>query len=298
MKPADLLALARPWQWTKNGVVLAGIIFGGHLGESDYQVRAVVALAAFCLASSAIYVFNDVLDRERDRRHPEKRLRPVAAGRVSPAAAVVFGSVLLAGAAGLGQFLGPQFLGTIGAFLGLNLLYSAWLKQLPVLDVMAIAISFVLRALGGVAALRPLDPELAVSPWLLLCTFFLALFLGFGKRRHELQLLEAEAADHRGVLAAYSIRLVDEILGVMAGATLIAYAIYTVAPGTVERFHTGSLVYTVPFVTYGIFRYLYLIHFKQEGGNPSRHLYRDVPILLTVLGWTATVVVLLYARGA
>lgn len=295
MKTGDLVSLLRPWQWSKNGILFAGLVFSIHLLEGAYLARAVASFAVFCLASSAIYVVNDLLDVERDRVHPTKRNRPIASGRVRVPAAMTLALILVAAALLAGHPLGGSFFITLGGFFLLNLAYSVHLKNLVILDVLLIALSFVIRAIAGVMALRPLDPTIELSPWLLVCTLFLALFLGLGKRRHELNLLEAGAADHRAVLGQYSRAFLDQLITVVTAATLIAYAIYTIAPGTLSKFHSPSLVFTIPFVVYGVFRYLYLIQIREEGASPSRTLYRDLPILVTTLGWLATVVAVIYA---
>lgn len=294
MKLRDLVYVLRPWQWSKNGILFAGLVFSQNLMVGDYVVRSVWAFAVFCVASSAVYVLNDIFDVDRDRLHPVKRERPLASGRVSMAAAgalfVVLLVVSVTGALGLGS----QFVLSLAVFLGVNIAYSVHLRNLVIMDVMLIAISFVTRAIAGVMALRPLGAEIELSPWLLVCTLFLALFLALGKRRHELTNLEAGAADHRLTLGAYSSSFLDQLITVVTAGTLIAYAIYTIAPGTLSKFHSPALVYTIPFVVYGIFRYLFLIQARNEGGTPSRLLYRDVPLFLTVLGWLAVVVVVLY----
>jgi len=294
VSPRDLVQLARPWQWSKNGILFAGLIFSRHVFVSDYVLRTVAATAVFCLASSAIYAFNDVLDLERDRLHPEKRDRPVASGRVGRPAALALVGVLLAVSFFGAVRLGGAFLWVLLSFVVLNAAYSAWLKKVVILDVMMIALSFVVRAIAGVVALCPLDRAIELSPWLLVCTLFLALFLGYGKRRHELLLLETEASEHRATLGEYTRPFLDQLISVVTAATLIAYAIYTVAPGTVSKFQSRSLVFTVPLVVFGVFRYLYLIEHKREGGNPSRAFYRDLPLLLTILGWLGAVMVILY----
>lgn len=296
MKGKDAAALLRPWQWIKNGILFAGLVFSVHLADPSYALRAVAGFAVFCLASSAIYVLNDLFDRERDRLHPTKRDRPIASGRVSVGEAAGVFLALFAVSCAAAIPLGRPFLAVLGIFYLVNFNYSAWLKNVVVLDVILIAVSFVVRAIAGVTALRPLDPAIEISPWLLVCTLFLALFLGLGKRRHELDLLERGASGHRATLGQYSRGFLDQLITVVTGATLIAYAIYTIAPGTVDKFHTPSLVYTIPFVVYGVFRYLYLIWERAGGGNPSRTFYRDVPILLTTLGWLATVIAVIYAE--
>jgi 4-hydroxybenzoate polyprenyltransferase len=293
----DLVQLLRPWQWSKNGILFAGLIFSRHLLDPAYAGRAILAFVVFCLASSSVYALNDVLDAARDRTHPAKRNRPVAAGRVSRKAAGGISLLLALAAVGTGSLLGREFLVSLILFLGVNLLYSIRLKHAVVLDVLTIAISFVIRAIAGVMALRPLEPALELSPWLLVCTLFLALFLGFAKRRHELALLAGEAGQHRLTLTEYSVGFLDQLITIVTAGTLIAYTIYTIAPATVTKFHSPSLVYTIPFVVYGIFRYLYLIRERGDGGSPSRTLYRDVPLLVTIAGWLAVAVLVIYAEA-
>lgn len=295
MNPRDVAHLLRPWQWSKNGILFAGLVFSVHLLDPAFAIRSVAGFVGFCLASSAVYVLNDICDVERDRRHPTKKNRPIASGRVRPRSALAIFAVLLVVSVALGLRLGAPFMSVLGLFYLVNVSYSFWLKNVVILDVLLIAISFVIRAIGGVMALRPLDPAIEISPWLLLCTLFLALFLGLGKRRGELALLEGDASGHRATLREYSKGFLDQLITVVTAGTLLAYAIYTIAPGTVSKFHTPSLVYTIPFVVYGVFRYLYLIWEREQGGNPSRTFYRDLPILLTTLGWLVTVVVVIYA---
>jgi 4-hydroxybenzoate polyprenyltransferase len=294
MSPADLLQIIRPWQWSKNGIIFAGLIFSQNLLVPEYITRSIWAFAIFCVASSAVYILNDIFDIQRDRLHPRKKDRPIAAGRVTIGAGgfLFTGLVVLSVVGGIG--LGQEFLLSLVVFLLLNIAYSVHLKNIVILDVMLIAISFVIRAIAGVVALRPLGSEIELSPWLLVCTLFLALFLALGKRKHELTTLEGDAADHRHTLGEYSPVFLDQMITIVTAATLIAYAIYTIAPGTLTKFHSRNLVLTIPFVVYGVFRYLFLIQSRNEGGAPSRVLYRDVPILLTVMGWFAVVVVVLY----
>lgn len=290
----DLVVEARPWQYSKNLILFAGLVFAHHLMEPAYLQRGVLAFLAFCLLSSVIYVVNDLVDLDRDRVHPRKKNRPLASGRLSRGVGIAWAVVLLAGAAWLVYALGRDFLGISVIFLVLNGAYTFLLKEVVVLDVMAIALSFEVRAIAGVEALKALDPSIVISPWLLVCTLFLALFLGFGKRRHELSLLAGEAGSHRPTLHDYSERFLDMLIGIVAAGALLSYTIYTVAPETVEKFHTTRLVYTVPFVVYGIFRYLFLVFEKKVGGAPSEVLLTDVPLITTLLGWAALVVWIVY----
>lgn len=289
-----VLTLMRPRQWIKNIVVLAGVVFAGLLPEPQFALRALGALAVFCLLSSGIYVFNDLMDVEKDRRHPEKRNRPLAAGTVRRGAAV--GLFLFFGASGLaGAYaLGPRFGTTAASFVVLNLLYTLWLKRRVMIDVMVIAIGFMIRAIGGVEVLRDQDPTVALSAWLLLCTFFLALVMGFGKRRSELDLLDDSAKEHRVALGEYTIPLLDSIIPMVSIAAVLAYSIYTIWPATIAKFGTDKLVYTVPFVVYGFFRYLFLVRERGLGGNPSEILFRDGALLFSVVAWMAAIVAILY----
>ena len=287
----------RPKQWIKNGLVFAGVIFAGTLSDPRALGRAGLGFLAFSLLSGAVYLFNDLRDVEADRQHPKKRLRPIAAGRMSTGAAWTGLGVVLALAVALSWLLGPWFAATAAAYLGLNLAYSLGLKHVVLVDVMAIATGFVLRAIAGVELLRPLRPDVELSPWLLVCTFFLALFMACGKRRQELLHQEESGAEaRRRVLLAYNAPFLDTLVTVCAATTLVSYAIYTIWPGTVEKFHTTGLLWTVPFVTYGVFRYLWLTRVTDEGEDPSTTLMTDRPLLIDVLLWLATVGAVLYLR--
>jgi 4-hydroxybenzoate polyprenyltransferase len=285
----DFLELARPAQWIKNLFVLAPLVFSQRFFRTGELISAAVALAAFCLASSASYVLNDVLDRERDRGHPLKSRRPIASGRVAVAEALALAAALAVAALASSAALGPRFIGILAAFLGLQLLYSTSLKSVVVVDVATIALLFVLRAAGGVVAVGA-----RMSPWLFLCTFLLAMFLGLGKRRHELALLEGYAANHRAVLGRYSVRLLDRLIAVIAMTTIVAYTVYTVTPSVEAKLGTDRLYYTVPFVVLGVFRYLFLVYGREEGGSPTDLLLADIPLQIGIAGWIVTVFVLLY----
>jgi len=292
-----MLAFARacrPSQWTKNLVVFAAVFFTKKLSDPAGPITAGFAFVLFSFISSAVYIVNDILDREEDRRHPEKKNRPIASGALSVPAAAIGAVALAAVALGLGFRLAVPFGLTLLTYFTLNLLYSLRLKEVVGLDVLLISTGFVLRAIGGVEALVGRVEDVLLSPWLLVCTLFLSLFLGLCKRRCELATLGANAAGHRPVLAHYSLPLVDSLIGVVASATLISYSIYTIWPETVRKFGTDRLVYTVPFVVYGLFRYLYLVYRKNIGGNPSEVLYRDRPILATLVLWVAAMFVLIF----
>lgn len=283
----------RPTQWTKNVIVLAGVVFAHQLRDPVQLRSAVIATLLFCVLSSAGYVLNDVRDRERDRVHPRKQNRPIASGRLPVSVGVALGIGLAAGGL-IGAYALGRALGQVATlYLGVSLLYSLVLKRVVLLDVITIALGFVLRAVAGVAALQP-PPEL--SPWLLVCTFFLALFMSVGKRRHERLTLSDEAARHRATLTEYSPQLLDQLVPVVTSSTILTYAIYTISPATTEHITPTRMVLTIPFVTYGIFRYLYLVYHKGSGGAPSELLLGDPPLLIDVVLWGVAVVALLYLR--
>jgi 4-hydroxybenzoate polyprenyltransferase len=281
----------------KNGLVFAGILFTGRLNDPVAIARAVEGFVAFSLLSGAVYLFNDLNDLAADRLHPRKRLRPLASGALSPGMARLGLVLVLAAAFLLAFHLGPRFVATAAGYLILNLAYSLGLKHVVLLDVFTIAAGFVLRAIAGVALLVPLVPDVELSPWLLVCTFFLALFLACGKRRQELlQQDRAQAEGRRRVLLAYNAPYLDVLVTVSAATTLVAYAIYTIWPATVAKFHTTGLLWTVPFVTYGVFRYLWLTRTSDEGEDPAQSIVTDRPLLATIALWVLVVAVVLYAR--
>jgi len=286
--PRALLASLRPHQWTKNLVVLAALAFSKHLFDGDAVARAVLAFATFCGLSGAVYLVNDLVDLERDRLHPLKRARPIASGALPIATARAAAAFLLALGLLAAWDLGPGFFACALAYLALNLAYSFVLKDVVILDVLAIAIGFVVRAVAGALAI-----EVVFSDWLLVCTILLALFLALAKRRHELATLE-NATGHRQALAQYSPYLLDQMIAVVTASCLTAYAIYTLAPETIEKYRTDRLALTIPFVIYGIFRYLYLVHRKEQGGSPSDVLLTDWPLLAAVALWAAAVVLIVY----
>jgi 4-hydroxybenzoate polyprenyltransferase len=284
-----LLASLRPRQWTKNLLVFAGLIFSRGLLEPALVARSVLAFSLFCLLSGGVYLINDVMDAERDRAHPQKGHRPVASGRLPPAVALAAGVGLLAGATAAAFLLSPRFGLVALAYAVLLTAYSAGLKHVVIVDTLIIAGGFVLRALAGVVVLG-----IDFSDWLLLCTILLALFLTFGKRRAELRALEAGAIGHRPILSEYSPELLDQMIAVVTASTLMAYALYTIATETHVRLGTARLPLTIPFVLYGIFRYLYLLYRRDLGGNPSEHLLTDLALLVDVALWGAAVIVILY----
>ena len=283
-----LLQAMRPRQWAKNVFVLAGLVFAGKLFDTASMLRALAAFASFSAAASAVYLVNDVADRKADASHPEKRFRPIASGRLPVAAALA--AALLLGTAGLATAwaLSLSTLAVLGIYLAQSFAYSAGLKQVFLLDAFVVAIGFVLRAAMGAEAVRAL-----ISPWLLVCSFLLALFLVLGKRRREVELLGEAAGHHRAVLAGYSAPLVDGWLTALSGATIVAFALYTQSPRTVEHFGTTALVYTVPFVVYALFRYQAMV-VAGDGGDPTSAVLRDKGILVAVAGWALTAGAIIY----
>ncbi len=275
----------------KNLFVFAGLIFSQKLFTPAIWPAA-AAFAIFCALSGAIYLLNDVADRERDRLHPKKRERPIASGRLPAGVAVALAAVLIVAGLALGWRLSPAFAATALAYVALLSAYSAWLKHVVIVDVIVVAIGFVLRAVAGAVVL-----DVDISGWLLICTILIALFLALGKRRHEYLTLEAAALRHRPILAEYSAGLLDQMIAVVTASTVTAYALYTMSPETVAKFHTHLLPATLPFVLYGIFRYLYLLYRHQLGGNPSELFLNDRALLLNTLAWIAAVLVIIYGVG-
>ena len=283
-----LFASLRPRQWVKNLFVLAGVIFSQQL-LTPRVWPALAAFAIFCGLSGAIYLFNDVADVDKDRLHESKRRRPVASGALPIGAAIGFGVLLLAGCLAAAFRLSPAF-GLVALAYGVLLTaYSVWLKHLVILDVLTVAAGFVLRAVAGAVAV---DAE--ISGWLLICTILIALFLALGKRRHEYRSLTGDAAAHRPILAEYSEGFLDQMISVVTASTVTTYALYTMSPETVAKFHTRLLPLTLPFVLYGIFRYLYLLYRRDLGGNPSDLLVTDRGLLLDALLWMLTTLAIIY----
>ena len=279
------LANLRPRQWTKNLLLFAGVIFAQKLGHPACVARAVLGAIVFCFASGVIYVFNDIVDRDLDRRHPQKKLRPIASGRLPVAWAARAGSLLLAVVLAASALLGWPFLGGVIFFFTWNWLYTRVLKRVRVLDVTSIGMSFVVRATCGVLVLLPASPDVGISPWLLLCTFFLSLFLGSCKRRAELMKVVQGTGGTRPALSGYSEPMLNALIGVSFALTTTAYALYTMWPDTVRHFGTRGLVYTLPFVLLGMGRYMYLVFLEDKGGRPHEILLVDKILQACVLGW-------------
>jgi 4-hydroxybenzoate polyprenyltransferase len=286
----QVLYSLRPSQWTKNVFVFAGLIFGLQLGNPTAVWRACAAFGVFCLLSGVVYLVNDIKDRDADRLHPAKSRRPIASGALSPGQAGIAAAMLTIVALAAAFALGHVFALVAASYLLLLGLYSTTLKHIVIVDVLTIAAGFVLRAIAGVVVVG-----VEFSHWLLLLMLLGALFLALSKRRAELITL-ADARGHRRILAEYSPYLLDQMISVVTASTLLAYAFYTIDPGTVEKFGTDRLLWTVPFPLYGIFRYLYLVHQREGGGNPSEVLLTDRPILACVALWGAAVILILYGH--
>jgi len=276
-------------QWTKNFILFAALVFGGQLLSTAALVQSCVAFLVFCFLSSAMYLLNDVVDQTEDRRHPIKRLRPIAAGTLSPTLAIL--SAALLGVAGItiGFFLNTSFGIVATAFLGLLILYNHWLKFIIIIDVIAIGVGFVLRAMAGALAI-----DVPISQWLLMCTILLALFLGCAKRRHELTTLGDEAFLHRKTLSEYRPEFLDQLLSILAGSTIVTYIFYTIDSTTIKNIGTDWITITLLFPIYGIFRYMHLIRRENSKGNPSDILLSDRPLLTCIVLWVVTVTIIIY----
>ena len=286
----ELLRAMRPKQWVKNGVIFAGLVFDAKLNDVTYLIDTVAGFVIFCLVSGTVYLINDLADIDKDRQHPKKRHRPLASGRLAVRVAQMAIPIILMICLPIGFFLDPLFGALVSAYLALQIAYSFSLKNVVIVDVLTIAAGFVLRVAGGAALV---DAE-RFSPWLYVCVVLLALFLGFGKRRGELALLQENANSHRAILQEYSLPLLDEMISVVSATTVLAYALYTFDPGNPHLPKNNTMMLTIPFVLYGMFRYLYLIHQKGETAPPDEVLLKDRPLQVTVALWGVTAVTLLY----
>jgi len=275
-----LWRLMRPRQWVKNGFVLMGVLFANVWRDPLMLRRALLVFVAFSLVASGVYIINDFLDRENDLNHPRKRFRPLASKAISVSAAFSFMIILWLVGFLLGIVVSNTVLFILLIYVAINLAYSLGLKHVVLLDVFIIAGGFMLRILAGTSGIG-----IAPSQWLMLCGLMTALFLGFAKRRAELYALSNEKTNHRRVLEHYSPVLLDKMIVVTATCVILCYSLYTMSPVTIQTHHTESLVYTVPFVLYGIFRYLYTLHIQQTGTDPAQELFRDPHILVSILGW-------------
>jgi 4-hydroxybenzoate polyprenyltransferase len=284
-----LVETLRPQQWVKNGFIFAALIFSQSLTRWDRCRQVLLAALVFCLVSSAAYILNDILDASEDRHHPTKKLRPIASGRLSAKTAAIVGAIL--GGSGLiaAWRLNTSFFAIVVTYLALNVLYSSFLKHVFLLDVFIVAAGFLLRVVAGGLVIR-----VAISPWLIVCTTLLALFIALSKRRHELVLLGDRASDHRAILADYSPYFLDQLISIVTASTVVSYALYTLSPDVQSKFPGKRLEMTIPFVLFGIFRYLHLIHHGEQGGNPTRSLFTDPVLLSDVLLWAASVILIIY----
>jgi 4-hydroxybenzoate polyprenyltransferase len=283
------LKLIRPKQWLKNLFVFAPLVFAKELFQVEPLLLALTAFCSFCLTASAVYVINDIADVEADRSHPEKKFRPLAARTVSLFEAYIISALLLAGAGVIAHGMESRFVLIIVSYFLINLAYSFKLKHIVLLDVFVIAAGFMMRVVGGAYAIR-----VETSTWLVLCSLFISLFLGFAKRRSELVQVPDSAFLERRVLERYRVGFIDQMLTIAASGTVISYALYTVAPRTLQVFGTDKLIYTTVFVLYGVFRYLYLIHTTTTTDKPTDVVTSDLPILLTALLWVLSCVSLIY----
>lgn len=289
VRAGDWVRLLRVKQWVKNGFVLAPLVFAVEFTKIASVLRALEAMAVFCIVSSGTYILNDLKDRQADSLHPAKRGRPIASGRIRPPQAWAAAMILLAAGCAWGFRIEKNLALTVLAYIAIHLAYTFGLKGVAVIDVICIAAGFVLRVIGGAEAIN-----VEYSEWVLLCTFLLACFLGFAKRRQEIIMLGGNAAGHREVLVHYSPQMLDQILTLSAACSIIAYALYTISAQTKDKFQTQALIYTVPFVYYGFARYFYLIHQAGKGDDPTEVLYTDRPMLLNGILWAVACALIVY----
>jgi len=279
----------RPKQWTKNLFLFAGILFSQNIFDFSLLLKVIFAFFIFCLLSGSAYILNDLTDLDQDRRHPVKSHRPLASGKLKVPHAILALMVFILSSLVMSYYLSLSFFLVAFTYLLLQSVYSFSLKRIVILDVFAVACGFVLRVVAGAVAI-----DVEISSWLLICTILLALFLGLSKRRYELVMIGEGAQNHRKVLAEYSPYLLDQMISVVTASTVVAYSLYTMSEETIGKFGTKNLIFTVPFVLYGIFRYLYLIHQKEAGGNPEDILITDKPLLIDIFLWVITVGIILH----
>lgn len=291
MTISGMIQSLRPQQWTKNFFIFAPLIFSENISNMGMLLKTGAAFGLFCLISGASYILNDLRDLEEDKLHPLKSRRPLASGRVKKSQAVVFLILISCLSMVLSLCLNLEFFLLLTSYFILQIFYSFWLKNVVILDVFIVAAGFFLRVLAGGLVI-----EVYVSPWILICTLLLALFLALSKRRHELILLDAEAKNHRPILGEYSPYLLDQMIAVVTASTVISYCLYTISTETITKFGTKNLIFTVPFVLYGVFRYLYLIHQKAEGGTPEMLIIKDKPLLISIFLWILTASSIIYFK--
>jgi 4-hydroxybenzoate polyprenyltransferase len=276
------IELMRPKQWYKNLLLFVGLVFSKELGELDLVFLAALGFLAFCALSGSVYTLNDIIDRERDRLHPRKVLRPIPSGRVSVGSAVTFSAILLVVGLLASSYIGWLFLLAALAYLAEGISYSLYLKNIVIVDAIALAAGFVIRAYAGTVA-----ANVPISAWLVICVFLLALFLTFGKRRHELSLLGDQAENHREILKHYTLHMVEDMMSVSTATLIMAYAMYTFLATN------QYMMFTIPFAIYGLLRYTFLVHMKDKGGEPEQ-IFRDTPSLVNIILWVVAVVLILY----
>lgn len=291
MRDLALLQALRAQQWIKNLFIFAPLLFSQNLTNKPLLLLTIRAFVAFCMISSAQYIFNDIKDLEDDRAHPVKCRRPLASRRMKRGTAIALLIGMGVGGMLVAATINLSFLLIAAGYFVLQVLYTLWLKHIVILDVFIIAAGFLIRVVAGGLAIA-----VEVSSWLLICTILLSLFLALGKRRYELTLLQEGAADHRPILREYNTYLLDQMISVVTASTFVAYCLYTISAETVEKFGTKNLIFTIPFVLYGIFRYLYLIHQKAEGGTPEALVIRDKPLLIDIFLWVITAALILQLR--
>jgi 4-hydroxybenzoate polyprenyltransferase len=278
-------------QWIKNLFIFAALIFSGNLFFLTDLYLTISGFILFSLVSSGVYLFNDIIDIEKDKLHPIKSARPLPSGKLLPNTALVVSILLIVLGIGTSYLLHSNFALVLLLYLILNIWYSYQLKTFVIIDVMTISAGFVLRVIGGAIIIG-----VPTSEWLIICTILLSLFLGFSKRRHELLILEQHANTHRPVLQHYSPYFLDQMIGIVTATTVMSYALYTISVETIHKFGTKNLIYTVPFVLYGIFRYLYLVHKKEGGGNPTKIMVTDPPLIVNVILWIVSAIIFIYGK--
>jgi 4-hydroxybenzoate polyprenyltransferase len=287
-KLLELVRLMRPYQWLKNTFVFTGLLFGHAWHDPQLVAQVIFVFISFCLVSSAIYTFNDIIDLEQDKQHPKKCRRPLACGSVTISTAVMLSGVLGSSGLVLVYLTAPKVLAILIGYMVMNIAYSLRFKHVVILDIFVIATGFMLRILAGT-----LGVGIPPSQWLLLCGLMVTLFLGFTKRRAEIIALTEDKTAHRKVLEHYSPVLLDKMIGITASGLIMSYSLYTMNPDTIRIHHTPNLIYTVPFVMYGVFRYIYLLHHQSRGGDPSHDLVRDPHLFVVVCAWLLTTILLI-----
>ncbi|HPS20371.1 MAG TPA: decaprenyl-phosphate phosphoribosyltransferase [Candidatus Omnitrophota bacterium] len=287
----NIIISMRPSQWTKNFFIFMPIIFGGHIFNRTEFLKTIYTYFLFCLISAGIYIFNDICDKTRDGFHPVKKIRPIASGELGIKTALPLSIIFVLAGAFLSSFFGMPMLMIAAAYILIHIFYSLWLKREVMLDVMIIALGFELRVWAGATAI-----DLTPSVWLQLCVFLLAIFLALIKRRHERTSLNTNAKDHRDVLASYKIYFLDQLIIISASLCIVFYGLYTISPEMMQRIGSPSMAYTIPFVIYGIFRYLYITHVQRLGGEPDKILISDPPFIINLVLWLVTASLLIYTK--